>query len=198
MQHCIVCKDRARTLYSCSGCELVLYCGSKCASIDWSDFHHADHAQGEHDANLVLPPSDENQGSVWIGGIAALKDKHGVMRHIDAVVSALHEDQVQQCALDVLIGSSRPHIRVSVWDDPEEADQIALHFDRAADFVHKHVESGRNVLVHCAAGISRSTTLVLYYMLKYRGYKSVDEALEKVRERRPDANPNRGFLRVLE
>lgn len=197
-QHCTVCKTTATSshLFACGSCNLVLYCGEKCADIDWSEYHYVDHTNGMHDADLVLPPSNTRQGSVWLGGIVALKNEN-VMRRIDAVVSALHVDQVQQCALDALIGAERAHMRVSVWDDPEEADTLAAHFDEVADFIDAQIEVGNNVLVHCAAGISRSTTLVLYYMLKYRGYKTVDDSLAKVREQRLDANPNKGFLAKL-
>lgn len=190
---CATCKT-SPVYHVCSKCCILAYCSAACANVDWDSYHHAEHDSGEHDADLVL----QGKGNVWIGGIAALKDPN-VMDEIDAVVSAIHEDRVKQCALDAYIGD-RPRIRVSVWDvdEPEEAVRFQRHFDEVADFINEHVENGENVLVHCAAGISRSTTLVLYYMLKYRGYETVEEALAMVREARPDAEPNHAFLSVLE
>ena len=46
------------------------------------------------------------------------------------------------------------------------------------------------------AGISRSTTLLIAYLIRYRGMKS-DEALQYVRSRRSIVNPNPGFWNQL-
>ncbi len=194
---CAVC-NTSPVYHICSGCGILAYCSAKCADVDWDDFHHAEHDKGEHDADLVLQGDQSWQGAVWIGGIAALRDPD-IMDQIDAVVSAIHKKRVKQCSLDAYIGD-RSHIRVSISDedDPKIAARFQRHFDEVADFIHAQVEQGHNVLVHCAAGISRSTTLVLYYMLKYRGYPSVRAALAKVRVERPDAEPNPAFLKVLE
>lgn len=52
------------------------------------------------------------------------------------------------------------------------------------------------VLVHCQKGISRSATLVVAYLMRRNGW-SPSEALEFVRRHRPIANPNLGFLNIL-
>lgn len=53
-----------------------------------------------------------------------------------------------------------------------------------------------NVLVHCAAGISRcSTLLVAYMMQKYR--MSFDECLSKIQSARQCCQPNMGFVKQL-
>ncbi|KDN53136.1 hypothetical protein K437DRAFT_289675 [Tilletiaria anomala UBC 951] len=53
------------------------------------------------------------------------------------------------------------------------------------------------VLVHCQAGISRSATLVAAYLMWRRGI-STSAALELIRARRPQADPNSGFVAQLE
>ena len=52
------------------------------------------------------------------------------------------------------------------------------------------------MLVHCAYGISRSSTLVIAYLMKKLriGYS---EAYSFVRRKRPMASPNRGFQEQL-
>ena len=53
-----------------------------------------------------------------------------------------------------------------------------------------------NILVHCSAGISRSPTLVLAYMIK-RHHLTLDEAFDKMRQLRPIVDPNVSFILQL-
>ncbi|UYV66581.1 DUSP3 [Cordylochernes scorpioides] len=69
------------------------------------------------------------------------------------------------------------------------------YFDKAANFIQKALESGGKVLVHCRAGISRSATLVIAFLMIKKGL-SVQEALKTVRAKRAII-PNDGFLRQL-
>ncbi|CAF4263091.1 unnamed protein product [Adineta steineri] len=49
------------------------------------------------------------------------------------------------------------------------------------------------VLVHCQAGISRSSSIVLAYLIRYHN-DSLEKAYEYLLERRPIAAPNYNFL----
>jgi atypical dual specificity phosphatase len=73
---------------------------------------------------------------------------------------------------------------------------IYVHFDRVADKIHEHISRGGRALVHCMLGVSRSTSLCLAYMMKYKsmGLKS---AFDYVSARRPCVRPNPGFWRQL-
>ena len=73
------------------------------------------------------------------------------------------------------------------------ADLSALPFDEALLLyrsVASMVASGRNVVVHCAAGMGRAGTLGVAMCL-YAGL-SLDEALGHVRRQRPGAGPEVG------
>jgi protein-tyrosine phosphatase len=54
--------------------------------------------------------------------------------------------------------------------------------------------NGRNILVHCFAGISRSSTTVIAYMMKELGY-TFRKALAHCKARRKEVLPNSGFQR---
>lgn len=43
-----------------------------------------------------------------------------------------------------------------------------MHFDTAINFIHESLKE-TNILVHCMAGVSRSVTLVLAYLIKHKG-----------------------------
>jgi hypothetical protein len=74
-------------------------------------------------------------------------------------------------------------------DTPKE--NISKHFEEAHKFINKDI-----TLVHCYAGISRSATIVISYLMKYHKM-SLNEALEYCRSIRPIVNPNKGFINQL-
>ncbi|XP_068580938.1 uncharacterized protein si:ch211-195b15.8 [Cebidichthys violaceus] len=79
----------------------------------------------------------------------------------------------------------------SLWADLLPWIPQALHFIDAA------MSSGESVLVHCAAGISRSPALAVAYIM-YRLGMDLDHAYRFVKERRPSISPNFNFLGQLQ
>ncbi|CAN9505315.1 unnamed protein product [Ophioblennius macclurei] len=79
----------------------------------------------------------------------------------------------------------------SLWDNLLPWIPQALHFIDAA------MSSGASVLVHCAAGISRSPTLAVAYIM-YKLDLDLDHAYRFVKERRPSISPNFNFLGQLQ
>ncbi|MBV9280089.1 MAG: dual specificity protein phosphatase family protein [Chloroflexi bacterium] len=74
----------------------------------------------------------------------------------------------------------------------EENDEIVRRFDAAAAQMDAWLRGGRRVLVHCFAGVSRSVTAVIWYLMRYRGY-SWEQALELIKANRPGAYPDVRF-----
>lgn len=70
---------------------------------------------------------------------------------------------------------------------------LMRHFQTAIDFIKEGIQAG-GVIVHCYAGVSRSATCVIAYMMAVHGM-SFFEALSYVRSRRHIINPNIGFQR---
>ncbi len=54
----------------------------------------------------------------------------------------------------------------------------------------------RGVLVHCLAGISRSVTVTVAYLMQTLD-KSLDDAYEIVKDRKPNISPNFNFMGQL-
>ncbi|CDW56133.1 dual specificity protein phosphatase 19 [Trichuris trichiura] len=84
--------------------------------------------------------------------------------------------------------------RVNVIDLPSE--DIKSYFEECCRFIHEARRSGGRVLVHCNAGVSRSVSFVCAYLVKYEKF-SVINALAYIREKRPVARPNAGFIKQL-
>lgn len=78
---------------------------------------------------------------------------------------------------------------ISLDDHPNE--DISTHFTKANEFIHK-----APTLIHCYAGVSRSVSLVLSYLITHLNM-TLDEALTYCKQRRPHINPNYGFLQQL-
>ena len=95
-------------------------------------------------------------------------------------------------------------------NDIESAD-ILTYLEGATAFVHACLtgdcgdtddgSDGRmtptSVLVHCEMGMSRSSTIVIAYLMRYHNMTR-DEAYIAVKKRRPLTNPNQGFWKQLE
>ena len=73
---------------------------------------------------------------------------------------------------------------------------ISLFFNKTNEFINKAKLSGKNILIHCQLGISRSTTCLIAYMIKYLGYNTIS-AMKYIKNKRPQIMPNFGFLQQL-
>jgi predicted protein tyrosine phosphatase len=79
----------------------------------------------------------------------------------------------------------------------EDSDSVSIRsmLNLACDFIHKGRMAG-NTLVHCVAGVSRSASFCIAYMIRDLGY-SYDNALKILKMARPVCCPNPGFVRQL-
>ncbi|MCI4388915.1 hypothetical protein PGIGA_G00091530 [Pangasianodon gigas] len=85
-------------------------------------------------------------------------------------------------------------LRVPVNDS--FCEKILPWLDKSVEFIEKAKACNARVLVHCLAGISRSATIAIAYIMK-RMDMSLDEAYRFVKEKRPTISPNFNFLGQL-
>ena len=64
-------------------------------------------------------------------------------------------------------------------------------------FLHESAPKQRRVLIHCVAGVSRSSTIVCAWLMKNYGMTR-DKALTFMKSRRSVVHPNDGFMKVLQ
>eukprot|EP00658_Telonema_sp_P-2_P047148 TRINITY_DN3570_c0_g1_i8.p1 TRINITY_DN3570_c0_g1~~TRINITY_DN3570_c0_g1_i8.p1 ORF type:complete len:820 (+),score=134.09 TRINITY_DN3570_c0_g1_i8:154-2613(+) len=96
--------------------------------------------------------------------------------------------------LEPVVTSSMCHKTVIV-DDIEGAT-ISSSFDEATAFIAEAMEKGVGCLVHCFAGMSRSATAVVVYLMLKRNMR-LDEAYLLVKMGRPAIHPNDGFFKQM-
>lgn len=87
------------------------------------------------------------------------------------------------------------YMRVPMADQPDY--KIADDLQGIFEFMEEIKSTGGKLLVHCYQGKSRSVTVCCAYLIKYHNH-SVESALELIREVRPIAAPNSGFLMALQ
>lgn len=87
------------------------------------------------------------------------------------------------------------YLMISI-DDSHDQD-IHQYFESTNAFIKLGTENNGKVLVHCHAGVSRSATLVLAYLM-YEYHMTLDDAKALLKSKRPCTCPNRGFLLQLE
>jgi len=83
-----------------------------------------------------------------------------------------------------------------IGDNEDEASKMGSSLRDAAGFIDGGVRGGGVVLVHCAAGASRSATAVLAYQVLHGGM-TLRAAFGDLWRRRPCTWPNDGFMASL-
>ncbi|XP_077438521.1 dual specificity protein phosphatase 19-like isoform X1 [Vanacampus margaritifer] len=84
---------------------------------------------------------------------------------------------------------------VQILDLPET--QIASYVNECGAFIDQAREQDGVVLVHCNAGVSRSSSIVMAYLM-WREELLFDEAYRQVKLARPSSRPNPGFHHQLQ
>lgn len=79
-------------------------------------------------------------------------------------------------------------------DTPDQ--NLSQYFPVCNDFIHAARMRDGNVLIHCLAGMSRSVTVAVAYIMSVTAL-NWKEALKVVRTGRAVANPNLGFQAQL-
>ena len=140
--------------------------------------------------------------------------------HIDRVISNLYIgnvytalniniltqnniNAVMNCSKDIPFiedDSIKRTFRLSIEDDErtESMKIMSANIDCCVDFVRECILNNLNVFVHCRAGVQRSASVVIAYLMKYRGLKLI-EATHYLKTIRPCIfEPNAHFIKPLE
>ncbi|KAH9478381.1 Dual specificity protein phosphatase MPK-4 [Psilocybe cubensis] len=131
---------------------------------------------------------DEIIPGLWIGDLASALDVEELKSHsIFSILSAMRGR----------VTIHETFIRHQIKLDDTEDEDILTHFLPSINFIQEELDKGRGVLVHCQAGISRSSTIVAAYLM-YSQKIDPNAALALIKQKRPNVEPNQGFLYQLE
>ncbi|KAJ3411536.1 phosphatase, partial [Chytridiales sp. JEL 0842] len=88
------------------------------------------------------------------------------------------------------------HYHMISIDDDVDAN-LLQYIPSALEFMDEAITTQNGtVLVHCVAGISRSATIVVAYLMKSNNM-SFEESMEFVKSKKPNVEPNEGFVTQL-
>jgi len=129
--------------------------------------------------------------NLYLGGVDAASDTLSLVRQgIRGVVCCCRELEFPSNEFHADI----EYYRVDVEDVGREP--IELFFDEATEFIHSWLKREQPVLVHCRAGVSRSASIVLAYLIAYNGF-SLHDAFFLACSKRSIVTPNIGFMEKL-
>lgn len=96
--------------------------------------------------------------------------------------------------------------RILDYEDDEAYNKMKIIINETHDVIHNALVNGKGVLIHCMAGISRSTTVVAYYLFKHHSdyFKCGSKDLHPIvniikflKEQRKCIQPNNKFMKLL-
>ncbi|XP_076122937.1 uncharacterized protein LOC143103034 [Alosa pseudoharengus] len=102
---------------------------------------------------------------------------------------------VSRCSPQPTFLPKSQYLRIPI--DDSLRDDLLPWIPQALRFIDGAMSLGCSVLVHCAAGISRSPALAVAYIMYHLGM-DLDHAYRFVKERRPSISPNFNFLGQLQ
>lgn len=136
---------------------------------------------------IEMEKSDQVHPGVWIGSYSSVVDDNLMNNEIDVVLNMAIE-------CDYVLKTPRTQL-VKIGIEDGRLTNIGV-FGKAAEVIHQARSCGKRVLVHCAAGASRSATAVMTYLMLYERMGWV-EALEYVQKSRSCVNPHPLLVRSL-
>lgn len=146
--------------------------------------------QCKNDMDLVIKGSSENYGNIYLGNYKAAGDLNDLKsKKIRAVLSL-------GCEVDFSVYTSEDFDAHKVIEigDVESAD-LSKYFFECTEWIERCREK-TNVLIHCMAGISRSSAILIAYLMIKSGMGYV-QASKFLTLKRAEVNPNSGFVRQL-
>ena len=157
-------------------------------------------------ACILSPKEGENgKGGLFLGSSAHLQA---------ATLSSLNVQTIVNCTKNIPFLSPSSSFSPSshrVPVDDYENENIAAFFPEMTSIIHQALQqnptknNNKNetkqqkqgaVFVHCSRGASRSVSIILAYLICYHGF-TYEGALDFVRDGRPEASPNPGFIAQL-
>lgn len=135
--------------------------------------------------NEILP-------RLYLGNLSAACNKDeisrlGITDMITIEIRPLQAGELAPCVKRYLFLNAMDHSK----------QDILSHFETSNEFIENALKEATNkVYIHCVAGISRSATLVIAYVMKTRSM-NYTEAHGLVHQKRHIIDPNEGFVRQL-
>lgn len=126
---------------------------------------------------------------LYLCGVGSINTENLMRRGITHILNTAEElQEFRYPDLDL-------SIRHILMRDSEDQDLLAF-LDTCVDHIHSVRKAGGSILVHCVAGVSRSASVCIAYLVKYK-HMTLKKAYFHVFNKRPCIFPNFGFWQQL-
>lgn len=131
------------------------------------------------EANLIIP-------GLYLGSMVVANDEIWLKQHKITHVLGLVIDQKRFPNIK--------YLTYNIGDSPFQ--DIITSFGDCFRFINDSMNSDGNILVHCRAGMSRSSTIVIGYIM-YTKNSSLRDTIIFIKNKREIVFPNYGFILQL-
>ncbi|KAI6207572.1 hypothetical protein M3Y96_00023200 [Aphelenchoides besseyi] len=129
----------------------------------------------------------EINGHLYLSGAGVLRPDRLKEKKITCVINVTNEEpSAYMPGID--------YLKIRIDDNPYA--HLDHYFDMVADKINAIRERGGRTLVHCMAGVSRSASLCIVYLIKYERMTLL-QAYHYVKAARPIIRPNVGFFKQM-
>ncbi|KAJ6249650.1 dual-specificity protein phosphatase sdp1-related [Anaeramoeba flamelloides] len=138
-------------------------------------------------------PSEVVPDFLWLGSLRTANNENilKILKIKRIINLAIEVEEEKSLDLDLYSKLGIEHLSIP-FDDQVNIDIIKI-VDQVADLINGN---DSKILVHCRLGISRSSAVIIYYLMKYHNL-SYQQAYEWVKYCRSLIDPNTGFVNQL-
>lgn len=143
--------------------------------------------------------ADKMYEGLWLGehtGITSKSDNILDLHAIDIIITVMSAAEVEKISLAHHIPAHPPRQWIHFDIDDTDEEDIRRYFEEVHQILKSAKRQGKRVYIHCAAGISRSPTLVAAHLMLENNWTR-KTAIEYISKRRTQINPNDGFMNQL-
>lgn len=123
--------------------------------------------------------------------------------YLGNVIAASNPEMMKDMNLIVNLSSYRydkiyekDYIDIDIPDIP--SSDIKQYFWKVTKVMNEYIQNGKNVFIHCAAGISRSVSIIVAYLMTYQNMSLLDSLYLIKSSRKQETCPNPGFFIQLQ
>ncbi|KAL9653366.1 hypothetical protein ABK040_002002 [Willaertia magna] len=136
-----------------------------------------------------VPPSEIIEGKLYLGSFASARNLKQLI--------GLNVGGIVNCTMEIpnYYKDKMKYLKLNEHDETQS--EMSKHFDKTFNFIEEIINvDNKAVLVHCAAGISRSSTIVIHYLMK-KYHLTAKDAIAYVKTKRKIIMPNNGYFSQL-
>ena len=128
---------------------------------------------------LIISDMDYICDNIYLGDTTASKNE-----------SYLQQNNITNCADEIKSNyTTIKFLKLNLYDMSNE--NLFPQFEFAYKFIKKN--SDNNILIHCFMGRSRSASLVIFYLMKEKGW-DYNTCINFIKLKRPSVNPNNAYV----